>query len=395
LKVKHIVIDLIPLLPGGANGGARIVALNLIQGFQTFANRSHTPWRFTLLVAPWNVKELEVYQSNSISCHLISDLTQEVRSLSDLFKKIRFKLSKSSFFPSLLHRLKADLLFCPFSNPSVTDSRIPCITIFHDLQHLVYPQFFSAIELKNRDQYLKRMLELSRLIICVSKFSQESLHHYLKVSPEKTRFIYNYFPSHFNASLDSGNDRLHLLPLQNIQYLLYPANYWPHKNHINLLRAYRIYLDQCTDTIPFHLALTGSLTDAETQLKTMVKNLDLDRYVHFLGYLDHSSLKWAWHHCKGLVFPSLYEGFGLPLVEAMSVCKPILCSKIPSLEEVGENACLYFDPSLPESIANQLLRFTLDHSLELNLINNGQVRLRQFQSIDTIEQYCSIFKAVL
>ena len=401
LNTYHVLIDLIPLQPGGINGGAKIVALNLIQHFSRLVplNNASVAWRFTLLAAPWNIDELRTYENERVSCYLIPELTQTMRSLPDFFKKVKLKLSKLPFFPSLFRHLKADLLFCPFSNPYFIDSSIPCITLLHDLQHLAYPQFFTKKEINDRNQYLNRMIRASNLIICVSEFSQKSLHQYQKSLPQTT-FIYHYFPSEFNClSPTPKNDRLHRFDvdygLEKVQYLLYPANYWPHKNHEILLAAYQIYIDRCGSETPLHLVFTGDLQQAQNHLKAKVSHLSLEPYIHFLGYLDRPSLGQVWQHCAGLIFPSLYEGFGLPLVEAMAFQKPILCSEIPSLKEVGADACLYFDPLSPKSIADQLLEFTTNLDLQIYLRKEGQKRFTFFQNLNPVEQYQDWFLEVL
>ena len=409
---KHLIIDLIPLLPGGQNGGAKLVALNLIQGFQQYIAVDRT-WQVTLLTAPWNQAELEQHTNDRITCKTLQHLTQGHPSLSSLTKKIHYKVSQLPIFPSLLTKLKADLFFCPFSNPTLNSIDVPCISILHDIQHWEYSQFFSPKELKHRYQYFQRMIQYSDLIICVSHFSKRSLYdycHHHDLLPKATSVIYPYFkpskPLLFNSQADHIQIPLKFLDqtkLNAIPYLLYPANYWPHKNHKLFLQAYAEYLqwykqwyEQSSPEIPyFHLVFTGTLATEEQEIKRLAQSLNLTEAVHFLGYLDDPAFEIIWHHCQGLIFPSLYEGFGLPIVEAMERSKPILCSQIPALEEVTQGACLYFNPAELESIVTALRSFTLNPELRENLKQQSHDRYHYFQNLKPIDDYLSLFQQLL
>ena len=401
---KNLVIDLVPLLPGGQNGGAKLVALNLIQGLQQYIAVDRT-WQVILLTAHWNQAELEQYTNDRITCKTLQHLTQGHLSFSRLTKKIRYKVSQLPIFPSLLTKLEADLLFCPFSNPTLNSIDVPCVSILHDIQHWEYPQFFSPQELRHRYQYFKRMIQYSDLIICVSHFSKRSLYNYGEhhhLYPKATTVIYNYFKT--SASYIEGNQSLEnpvleKYQLKSIPYLLYPANYWPHKNHQRLLQAYAEYLQWYRQSSPespcFHLVFTGTVATAEQAIKTLTQTLQLTDYVHFLGYLDDRAFETIWSHCQGLIFPSLYEGFGLPIVEAMERSKPILCSQIPALEEVTQGACLYFNPSDLDSIVAALRSFTLNPQLRETLKQQSQARYQYFENLNPVNDYLALFQEML
>jgi glycosyltransferase involved in cell wall biosynthesis len=408
---KHLVIDLTPLLPGGDNGGAKLVILKLLKGLkESWINDD--PGSITLLTAPWNESELASYTSANLTCKTLKHLSQDRLSIRTIWRKISYKVSQVLQlvgFPSLLTQLKTDLLFCPFSNPSFSKIDIPCVSILYDLQHWQYPDFFSPQEIKHRNHYLKKMVERSEMIVCISHFSERSLHdycHHHHLFPKATSVIYPYFkpskPLRFNSQADHIQRSLKLLDqtqLKAIPYLLYPANYWPHKNHQQLLHAYAEYLQWYRQSSPedpcFHLVFTGTLTTAEQAIKTLAETLKLTDYVHFLGYLEDRAFETIWHHCQGLIFPSLYEGFGLPIVEAMERSKPILCSQIPALEEVTQGACLYFNPAELESIVTALRSFTLNPQLRETLKQQSHDRYHYFQNLKPIDDYISLFQQML
>jgi glycosyltransferase involved in cell wall biosynthesis len=400
---KHLVIDLIPLLPGGANGGAKLVVLSLLKGLQKhLATESDSHWRITLLTAPWNEGELIPYTGSAITYKTLHHLTQgrlsPIHRLKSLLKKIPYKISQFPIFPALLDQLQADLLFCPFSNPSLARISIPCVSILHDLQHWHYPNFFSPQERHHRDQYLRRMIQYSQVIVCVSHFTEQSLQEYCRhfnLVPKATTVIYHYFPESLPSNPSDPDFNYSNFTDPDHPYLLYPANYWPHKNHRTLLHAYARYLQNHHRETPhlpyFNLVLTGTLETEEQSIKALAQHLNIQDQVHFLGYLDSLAFKKVWLHCAGLIFPSLYEGFGLPIVEAMAYNKPILCSQIPCLEEVTGGACLYFNPTQAQSIAEALRTFTGNIEGRETLTCQSQTRFQDFQNLNPLQDYLAIF----
>jgi glycosyltransferase involved in cell wall biosynthesis len=116
-----------------------------------------------------------------------------------------------------------------------------------------------------------------------------------------------------------------------------------------LLTAYGMYRSR-HPAQPLDLVFTGALTGEQQKLRAHIERMGIDRHVHFLGYLSEDDLAAVWEGCSCLIFPSLFEGFGIPVLEAMNFDKPVLCSRASSLPEVAGDAALYFDPRKPEEI---------------------------------------------
>jgi glycosyltransferase involved in cell wall biosynthesis len=170
-------------------------------------------------------------------------------------------------------------------------------------------------------------------------------------------------------------------------YLLYPANFWPHKNHRRLFEALRL-----RPNLNVRLVCTGAPNALMQALAREAEPLG----VVFAGYVSPAELAGLLQSCAGLVFPSLYEGFGMPVLEAMALGKPVLCSNVTSLPEVAGNAAIYFDPASPEQIATAIETLQHEHPLVAELVRLGRVRARAFGTArDMAGRYLALFHEVL
>ncbi|NJK53447.1 MAG: glycosyltransferase family 4 protein [Leptolyngbyaceae cyanobacterium SU_3_3] len=399
----RIAVDMTPVLSNGENGGSKVLVLTLFKQLQTLASQ----YKFFLLTAPWNHAELLEYQTENTQCILIDSLVpadpppppisdrRVVRLAHKVTRKIKGKLKQ--FYPekSLLKKHRVDLLFCPFSAPNFAEKDIPTVAIVYDLQHLDYPDFFTDEERQHRDQFLNNLLQVAQKLICISEFSRQSFLTKLNAPAEKLAVTYisvhDRWPGLDPATVTKN---LQELGLSDRSYAFYPANYWPHKNHRMLLTAYEIYQNNFPGNT-LNLVFTGALKQEEQKLQEMVAEAGLSDRVHFLGYLSEAHLESVWRGCHVLVFPSLYEGFGIPVLEGMIFGKPVLSSTAGSLPEVGGNAVIYFDPKDPEELANCLSQIDRNETAATDLIQKGYERLKQFESEKMVQEYLKVFLEVV
>ena len=156
-----------------------------------------------------------------------------------------------------------------------------------------------------------------------------------------------------------------------MNYAIYPASYNPHKNHMNLLKAILSLRDQYKKQIS--LVLTGYTYKGNMIYQSVVNFLEkhrLENQVKIIGYIPPEEMPYLFLNANFLVFPSLYEGFGIPLVEAMKTQCPIVCSNRGSIPEVVGEAGLQFNPEDPNEIAMQILK-VLNPQTRLELIEKG------------------------
>lgn len=425
--MSRIAIDLTPLLPGGENGGAKILILTLLHDLKKMAPQ-HS---FILLTSAATHEELSSLDGTNCECIcILRDLDDTSLStssriaifLSNLprvtYEKIQANIGirglwfqrfakfihscinhrilrlARSIRPrrSLLTKLGIDLLFCPFTDPRYAEPGIPTVSIVHDLQHRDYPQFFTNEMRQWRDIFLNETVRLADTLICVSEFTRRSLLDHFSPDPAKTVVI----PDAIHNRLAERHPEkdiplLDSLGIGNREYMLYPANYWPHKNHRMLLTAYRIFLGKNPDS-PLNLVFTGALEGEEKKLHAAVKQMGIDNRVHFLGYLPEGILASVLQGCSFLIFPSLYEGFGIPVLEAMSLGKPVLCSNTSSLPEVAENAALLFDPRKPKEISRNMETIVSSPELAEELKKRGIARASAFRQQEMTRKYIEVFE---
>lgn len=395
-----IAIDMTPVLPGGANGGAKILALELVRRFVSAAPEN----RYILLTASWNHEELGRIVAEGVTRHLavkgpIVEPYTRPRSLAgNLLLSFRRRLHRArekliwySGLKRTLSAIQADLLFCPFTVPAQAEKGIPVVCVVHDLQHLEHPQFFDIGQMIYRTDCLRDVVRVADKIVCVSDFVRSSLHRRLRISPDRTETVYNCIQDRF-ARFAEDNPERHIkgLGIWKRPYIFYPANFWPHKNHRMLITAYNILVRKYPET-QLDLVLTGELQVLQGELREAARNLGLERRIHFLGFLPEDQLAAVWKGCDFLAYPSIYEGFGMPLLEAMVFRKPVVCSDAGSIPEICGEAGLYFDPRKPEEIASAFRRISLRSDVRSRLIHGGSERLKRFNPEEMVKKYLKLF----
>lgn len=398
-----IAIDMTPVLPGGENGGVKLLALELVKGFQAISREN----RFLILTASWNDKELAFLEGSNTHrlCVIEKQDPKAVRSL-PVPRRLERGLRRIYRFVLRHYREKlqrhgplsargVDLLFCPFTAPTFAEPGIPVVSLICDLQHREYPQFFTAHEIDTRESFFAEVCRRADAVICISDSTRLSVIRHMKTDPEKTHTIPICIQSRL-ARGDSSRMSEHLrnLHIGGTPYLFYPANFWPHKNHNLLIAAYGMYLARNPGRV-MDLVFTGALDDAQRDLRQKVRRMGLEHRVHFLGYLPDDQLIAVWQGCSFLVFPSLYEGFGIPVLEAMQFGKPVLCSNVTSLPEVAGEAALYFDPRKPAEIVQCLERVIGNRELTADLVKRGNERLSLFQPQAMVKRYLHFFEEAI
>ena len=244
-----------------------------------------------------------------------------------------------------------DVWFCPLLTLEPADPGLPSVVTIPDMQHAVHPEFFSAEVLDWRRRHYARSAADADRILTLSSYSKQQIVDHLGVAEEKvvptyldaSRFVSSR-PFENPSYLAEVRSRLALPD----RYFYYPANDWPHKNHRVLFEALALFRSRGVPPPP--LLLSGAQIDSSADLRQDLERLNLEEEVRFLGYVPTELLPGIYAQAMALVFPSLFEGFGIPVLEAMRSGCPVICSHSTSLPEVGGNAVLYFDPTSPEEL---------------------------------------------
>jgi glycosyltransferase involved in cell wall biosynthesis len=282
-------------------------------------------------------------------------------------------MALSTAFPQRLRgEFKADGVsgvHFPVTIPIPRGTGAPTVTTLLDLQHELHPRFFSRAERLYRRFMYRAAVRESLLVITISEHVGETLIERLDVEPDRLRVIY----------LGVDLDRLRPTKGQRAPFLLYPANGWPHKNHARLLKAFELVRRERPE---LRLVLTGS----------GLEGLPRASGVDVRGHVSRDELVRLYQTAHALVFPSLYEGFGLPPLEAMACGCPVACSSSGALPEVCADAVKYFDPREPEAMASAVLDVLEDAGA---LVERGLARAARFTWAECAHRHDDVYEELL
>ncbi len=256
-----------------------------------------------------------------------------------------------------LDDFRLDLWFCPLLVLEPARPGLPAVATVPDLQHEVYPEFFSPEVLDWRRLRYRRTVERAERVLTFSRYSKAQLVERLGADPERVVVTYlDGAPELAAADADTptpGAVRARYgLPER---YFFYPGASWPHKNHRVLFEALA-ELKRRHPSAP-SLVLTGARIDGGVDLRAACRRLGLEDDVHLLGYVPRDDLPALYSASLATVFPSLFEGFGIPVVEAMRAGSPVICSSATSLPEIAGDAAVYFDPARADELCARLAAF--------------------------------------
>lgn len=382
-----IAIDVTPILPAGECGGVKQLIMELLKGFGERAKSDN----FILLTAFYNHEIFREYEKFGMQRICVRKDNQAAnRSLWKSFVR-RAKMKLDFYFQRGFLREKGVLvLFCPMAAPIYCEPGIPTVSIICDLQHMYYPSFFPAAELAHRNNFYNQLKRNVDYVISISDYTKATVIEKLSIPVERVFSIPICIQNRLTVpSPDLIASTLRKYNLEGRKYCIYPANLWHHKNHRMLFVAFNMFTKQYPD-YNLHLVLTGAKIENNKILDHAINQMGLAERIHFLGYLPEEELTVIWHNSHFLVFPSLFEGFGIPLVEAMIYNKPIIASNVTSIPEVAGDAAYYFNPSNPDEIVNALYRIMQDKYLYDSLIEKGRERLERYDFDKMVDSYISV-----
>jgi len=253
---------------------------------------------------------------------------------------------------------------------------VPSAVTFYDMQAFLNLANFSVAKRRYLQAMMRRTVREAQMLLPMSRSTAADLCRVLGADQERIMVIPPVVPSTFRgASREESAEfrRRHGLPEQ---YWLYVAHYYPHKNHRALFRAYRRLLDAEVPVWP--LVLRGDPKGAEREIEAELSAPGLRDSVLQLPPLPRQELPLLYAAASALVFPSLYEGGGIPVAEALACGCPVAASKIPALVELAGDAALYFEPSDEASIAGAMQVMQEDHPGRQRLREGGLTRSTLF-----------------
>lgn len=289
-----------------------------------------------------------------------------------------------------LRALDLDVVHHPFTTVNTPGLRGASVLTFHDMQHEFHPENFAPAELRRRRRAYPSSARSATRVIAISAHVKGTLVERYGLDPARVDVVHSgcgpeFVPVEDQARLAAARRALGLAR----PFLFYPAASWPHKDHRTLLQALRLLLDR--GRFDGDLVLTGVAREAAGLVAAEIARLGLGERVRLLGHLPAARLPELYALAEALVFPSRFEGFGFPVVEAMACGCPVVCADATSLPEVAGGAALLFEPGSPEALAGRVAEVLEGPEVRRRLRGAGLARAADFSwaraARETVEVY--------
>jgi len=304
-----------------------------------------------------------------------------------------YSVAEQVTIPLALRRAGVTLFHAPhYVLPPLVTCR--SVVTIHDCIHLMFPQYLpSRMAYAYARSVMWAAARRAQLIITVSEASKRDILHFFKVPPEKVVVVHNAIDERFlvpppDIELARVRERYQL----QHGFVLYAGNIKPHKNLVRLIEAFSQIRQG-----PFQelkLLIIGDQISKLPALRRAVHQLKLHKHVRFLGYIPDETLAVLYRSAEVFVFPSLYEGFGLPPLEAMASGTPVVTSNTSSMPEVTGGAAVLVDPYDVGSIVDGVRRVLTDASLAAELRRKGPLRAREFSWARSVARTKELYEAV-
>lgn len=366
---------------GGKSGISRYI-VNLLQEF----SRIESEFEFEILVYE---DEKEIFLKGIDN---VSYLTFSKRISPPVINIAWHQLSLGR----LCQERQYDLIFLPAGNRRLSFS-LPCHAVgtVHDLSSLHVEGKYSKFRQLYIFKILPSMVKRLSKIITVSESSKKDIRNFMSVPENKIVVTplaadnQMYYPRSKEVSFNQLKSKYKL----QAPFLLYIARIeHPGKNHVRLLEAFNIL--KKNHLIPHQLVLVGSDWNRAEVVHQFARESEFTDDIVFTGFVPDADLPFFYTACDLFLFPSLYEGFGLPILEAMISDVPVACSNLSSLPEVAGNGALLFDPASVESIVESILAILFDDAKKNSLIKKGKQRGKMYSWENTALRTLDVFRDV-
>jgi glycosyltransferase involved in cell wall biosynthesis len=363
--VRKVGINLLWMVPGVV-GGSETYTTRLLSGL---AEQSSDDLHYTLFTLP---------QFETAHPEFAADFDLAFAPVTGQWKSFRVA-GENSWLAAQAKIKKIDLIHHAGGTMPLVHSARPVLTI-HDLQYLFYPEYFTRTKLTWLRQMVPRSAEAARVILVPSEFSRRTVIERLNIDPSVVHVVpHGISPREPRGPVPDLRDRYEL----DGPIFLYPAASYPHKNHLLLLEAFKKLLSTHPDAL---LVLTGARAylesatakQMEARIEEEVRSLGITASVRRLGFVPSDDLDALYQEAVATVFPSKFEGFGAPVLEAMSRACPVIAANATALPEViGDNGLLV-SPDNAEEWAEAMGRLIEDDETRSRLAKLGPERAREF-----------------
>lgn len=354
--MKKIGLNLLWMVPGKV-GGSETYTTRLLHGL---AERS-SELDYTIFALP---------QFAQAHPELASTFKTALAPVSGSIKSFRIA-GENSWLATQCRIRKIDLVHHAGGTVPLVRAARPVLTI-HDLQYLYYPEYFTRTKLTYLRTMVPRSAEVARIVLTPSEFTRRTVIERLNMDPSVVRVV-----PHGISLREAEQESVNVRERYELDgpFFLYPAITYPHKNHLVLVQAFASLLRRHPHA---KLVLTGAKGSMETRISTEVRGLGIEKSVRRLGYIPAHDLNALYHEAVALTFPSRFEGFGAPVLEALARGCPAIAADVTALPEVVADAGVLLSPDNPEEWCEAMIAFIDDPGLAAGHAAAGRARAARF-----------------
>ncbi|WP_373529566.1 glycosyltransferase family 4 protein [Nostoc sp.] len=310
--------------------------------------------------------------------------------ISDLLLALAFKPALSYFekyfgFPDILHGTNYSVYPC---NNSLKVMNI------YDLTFIKYPNYINSV-VETYTQRVKRCLQWTDLVLTISESSKKDIVEYLKVDPGKiyvTPLASRYYPNYLSEEITQRLEKQANYDFSK-PYLLFVSTIEPRKNINTIITAFNFLKEKYK--IEHQLVLIGKKGWNYEPIFAAIENSPWKNQIHHLDYLSNELVALFYSKADIFVYPSHYEGFGLPVLEAMMLGAPVVASNTSSIPEVTGDAAILIDPNDPIQLAEAIIKVISDSYLRQKLVNKGKERAKLFSWEKTAKETLKAYRTII
>ena len=301
-----------------------------------------------------------------------------------LLKKIARKIL---FISSNFFKPSYELYWQPNFIPNIDIDAKKIVTTVHDFSFILHRDFHPKERIEHFEKYFFKNIVKSDMIITGSYFSKQEILERLNFNEERIKVIYHGL----NHALFKVYDDIKLDFELPQKFILSVGSIEPRKNLEGLLKAYNLLDKKVKDE--YKLVLVGFKGWENKELMQLITKDE--KNISYLGFISDEELAKVYNKAICFVFASFYEGFGLPILEAMACATPVLSSNTTSMPEVGADAALYCNPNDTEDIKNKLEQLLSDKNLQNSMIEKGLQRVQEFSWEKSASEHIKVFEELL
>jgi glycosyltransferase involved in cell wall biosynthesis len=303
---------------------------------------------------------------------------------------LKKRVKNKDLYDCIISENSIDIIHSPMQY-LIEKPNVKSITTMHDVQELLFPEFFSSAERAYRAVHYKNIIDTADSVIVsynhikedIVKYFDKPMNQVYTVLLDMQDLWFEKITIRNSKVLDKFN-----LPLD---FLLYPASSWQHKNHLQLIEAIKIL-----NKPEIHLICTGNLTEFYSKkIKPYIEEQGLTDKIKFVGIVSNEELFELYHNCKAVVVPTLYEAGSFPLVESILMGIPVICSNVTSLPEtIGDNRFV-FDPNNTDDIANKIEKIWSDDNYRKENIVLSKIQAEKLYYNNAASKFNAIYEEII